>query len=123
MARFNVLWRFVIEAVDEAEAHATAREVARLAGIDGMPDATRYEEPPQWKTDLVVSEEAEDTASLFGHCLLRAGRLGNEWLASALADLSAGGEAFATFTSSKHNPPTVAGLKWALVEVCPDSED
>lgn len=117
MARCTVLWRFVVEAMDIEEAQATADEVARLAGLEGMPPVARYEEPPQWMTDLAVSEEADDTAGLFGQCLARAGRLGNEWLASALSDLAEGGEAFATFNASKRNPPRVAGLKWALVEV------
>jgi len=123
MARYKVLWRFVVEAVDAQEAQATASEVARLAGIDGMPPVERYEEPPQWKTDVVLTEEADDTAGLFGQCLARAGQLGNEWLASALADLADGDGAFATFNASKRNIPKVAGLKWALVEVWPDTTD
>lgn len=117
MARFNVLWRFVVEAMDIEEAQATADEVARLAGIEGMPAVARYEEPPQWMTDHVVSEEADETASLFGRCLARAGRLGNEWVASALSDLADGGECFATFSAGERNLPKVAGLKWALIEV------
>lgn len=117
MARFNVLWRFVVEAVDEEEARSAAGEVARLAGVDGMPPVSRYEEPPQWMTDHVVIEEAEDLSALFGRCLARAGRLGNEWTASALSSLADGGECFATFNASERNRPAVAGLKWALVEV------
>jgi hypothetical protein len=117
MARFNVLWRFVVEAVEAAEAQATADEIARLAGIEGMPPVERYEEPPQWMADLVLTENGDDTASLFGRCLAQAGRLGNEWLASGLSDLADGGECFATFNASPRNPPTVAGMKWALVEV------
>ncbi len=117
MAAFNVLWRFVVEAVDEEEAQATAGEVARLAGISDMPPVRRYEEPPQWMTDIVITEKADDTASLFGRCLARAGRLGNEWMASALSDLAEGGEAYATFNAGQRNLPKVAGLKWALVEV------
>lgn len=123
MARFNILWRIVVEAVDVEEAQATADEVARLAGIEGMQPVARYEEPPQWMTDVVMSEEAEETACLFGKCLARAGRLGNEWLAAALSDLAAGGECYATFNASERNRPKVAGLKWALVEVWAASDD
>jgi hypothetical protein len=119
MPRFNVLWRFVVDAVDEEEAQATAGEVARLAAVEAMPPVARYEEPPQWMTDHVVVEEAEDIPSLFGRCLARAGRLGNEWTASGLSNLAEGGECFATFNAGERNRPAVAGLKWGLVEVWP----
>lgn len=119
MTDFEILWRFVFEADEQPSAQDAAERVANLLGISGLPPVAAYKEPNWWMTDIVVRAGDATLPALFGRLLACAGRLGNEWSAHGLAGLDTGEGCFAVYNVGGRNPPTVPGLRWALVEVWP----
>lgn len=119
MTDFKILWRFVFEAKEQPTAQDAAGRVADLLTISDLPPVAPYKEPNWWMTDIVVEASDATLSALFGRLLALAGRLANEWSVHGLAGLEAGESCFAIYNVGGRNPPTVPGLRWALVEVWP----
>jgi hypothetical protein len=116
MARYRLLWRFVIAAPTEAEGHEAAAALSARLGVT-LPPVRRYEVDGEWMTDTVTEAEAGNLAVALGRTLALAGRVGPEWLVAALSHLDEDGTCFATFTATERNPPAVAGVTWGLAEL------
>lgn len=69
MKDFDILWRFVFEADEQATAQKAADEVARLVGLTDLPPVKSYKEVNWWKTDIVVHASDESLAVLLGRQL------------------------------------------------------
>ena len=93
--------------------------VADLLGIPNLPPVASYEEATWWMTDVVVSASNTSLPALFGRLLACAGRLGNEWSVHGLAGLDPGESCYAVYNVGERNPPSVPGLRWALMEIWP----
>ena len=118
-ADFSVLWRFVFEAEDRPAAQKAAGTVADLLGISDLLPVAPYEEPTWWMTDTVASAREAAMPALFGRQLALAGRLASEWSVHGLAGLGDGESCYAVYNVVERNPPSVPGLRWALMEVWP----
>lgn len=117
MKDFDILWRFVFEADEQATAQKAADEVARLLGLADLPPVKPYKEANWWKTDTVVHASDESLEVLLGRQLALAGRLAHKWSLEAISELDEDGTCFALFNAGERNEAKVAGLNWALLEV------
>ena len=119
MTEFEILWRFVFEAKEQATAQDAAGRVADLLGISDLPPVAPYKELDWWMTDIVVEASDATLPALFGRLLALSGRLANEWSVHGLAGLDTGESCFAVYNVGERNLPAVDGLRWALVEAWP----
>ena len=117
MKDFDILWRFVFEADEQATAQGAADEVARRLELVDLPPVKSYKEADWWKTETVVHASDESLAVLFGRQLALAGKLAHKWSLEAISELDEDGTCFAMFKAEDGNRPKVAGLDWALLDV------
>jgi hypothetical protein len=117
MRDFDILWRFVFEAVEQATAQAAADEVARRLRLADLPPVKPYKEVDWWITDTVVHASDESLAVLLGRQLALAGKLAPHWSVESLCELHDDGTCFAIFKAGERNRPLVEGLDWALLDL------